>query len=52
LAAFGATLQRVIGQLQVAPVANEITVGLELPKTLPLEVVVIEGHAVFARRED
>jgi DDE_Tnp_1-associated len=39
LAAFSTTLQGVIGQLRVAPEANEITAALELLKTLPLEGV-------------
>jgi hypothetical protein len=36
LAAFSARLQGVIGQLKVAPEANEITAALELLKILPL----------------
>jgi hypothetical protein len=36
-AAFSASLQGVIGQLRVAPEANEITAALELLKTLPLK---------------
>jgi hypothetical protein len=39
LAAFSASLQGVIGQLRVAPEANEITAALELLKTLPLKGV-------------
>ena len=35
LAAFSAKLQGVIGQLRVAPEANEITAALELLRTLP-----------------
>jgi predicted transposase YbfD/YdcC len=41
LAAFSASLQGVIGQLRVAPEANEITAALELLKTLPLKGVTI-----------
>jgi hypothetical protein len=37
LAAFSARLQGVIGQLRVAPEANEITTALDLLKTLPLK---------------
>jgi hypothetical protein len=51
LAAFSAKLQGVIGQLQVAPEANEITAALELLKTLPLAGVIITGDAMFTQRE-
>jgi DDE_Tnp_1-associated/Transposase DDE domain len=51
LAAFSATLQGVIGQLRVAPEANEITAALQLLKTLPLDGVVITGDAMFTQRE-
>jgi len=51
LAAFSATLRGVIGQLRVAPEANEITAALQLLKTLPLDGVVITGDALFAQRE-
>ena len=51
LAAFSATLQGVIGQLRVAPEANEITAALQLLKTLPLDGVVITGDAMFTERE-
>jgi len=51
LAAFSATLQGVIGQLRVAPEANEITAALELLKTLPLKGVIITGDAMFTQRE-
>jgi hypothetical protein len=50
LAAFSASLQGVIGQLQVAPEANEITAALELLKTLPLRGVTITGDAIFTQR--
>ena len=51
LAAFSARLQGVIGQLRVAPEANEITAALELLKTLPLAGVIITGDAMFTQRE-
>jgi hypothetical protein len=51
LAALSATLQGVIGQLRVAPEANEITAALQLLKTLPLDGVVITGDAMFTQRE-
>ena len=51
LAAFSATLQGVIGQLRVAPEANEITAALQLLKTLPLDGVIITGDAMFTQRE-
>jgi hypothetical protein len=51
LAAFSATLQGVIGQLRVAPEANEITAALQLLKMLPLDGVVITGDAMFTQRE-
>jgi hypothetical protein len=50
LAAFSAGLQGVIGQLRVAPEANEITAALELLKTLPLKGVTITGDAIFTQR--
>jgi hypothetical protein len=50
LAAFSASLQGVIGQLQVAPEANEITAALELLKILPLKGVTITGDAIFTQR--
>jgi predicted transposase YbfD/YdcC len=51
LAAFSATPQCVIGQLQVAPEANEITAASELVKTLPLDGVIINGDAIFTQSE-
>jgi hypothetical protein len=51
LAAFSAKLQGVIGQLRVAPEANEITAALELLRTLPLAGVIITGDAMFTQRE-
>ena len=50
LAAFSASLQGVIGQLRVAPEANEITAALELLKTLPLKGVTITGDAIFTQK--
>jgi Transposase DDE domain len=50
LAAFSAGLQGVIGQLRVAPEANEITAALELLKTLPLHGVTITGDAIFTQK--
>jgi hypothetical protein len=50
LSAFSARLQGVIGQLRVAPEANEITAALELLKTLPLQGVTITGDAIFTQR--
>jgi hypothetical protein len=50
LAAFSASFQGVIGQLRVAPEANEITAALKLQKTLPLKVVTITGDAIFTQR--
>jgi DDE_Tnp_1-associated/Transposase DDE domain len=51
LAAFSASLQGVIGQLAVAPEANEITAALQLLKTLPLRGAVITGDAMFTQTE-
>lgn len=51
LAAFSGKLQGVIGQLRVAPEANEITAALELLKILPLDGVTITGDAIFTQRE-
>lgn len=50
LAAFSAGLQGVIGQLRVAPEANEITAALELLKTLPLKGITITGDAMFTQK--
>jgi DDE family transposase len=49
LAAFSERLQGVIGQLRVAPEANEITAALTLLKTLPIEGAIISGDAIFAQ---
>ena len=51
LAAFSASLKGVIGQLRVAPDANEITAALAMLKTLPLAGVTITGDAIFTQRE-
>lgn len=51
LAAFSDHLAGVIGQLRVAPEANEITAAVELLKTLPLRGVIITGDAMFTQRE-
>lgn len=51
LAAFSTKLQGVIGQLRVAPEANEITAALELLKTLPLAGMIVTGDAIFTQRE-
>jgi hypothetical protein len=50
LAAFCRSLQGVIGQLRVAPDANEITAALELLKGLSLDGVLVTGDAEFAQR--
>lgn len=51
LAAFASRLGAVIGQLRVAPEANEITAALALLKSLPLEGVIVTGDAVFCQRD-
>lgn len=51
LAAFCCSLRGVIGQLRVAPDANEITAALELLKGLSLDGVLVTGDAEFAQRE-
>jgi predicted transposase YbfD/YdcC len=51
LAAFSATLQGVIGQMRVAPEANEITAALELLRALSLDGVIITGDAIFTQKE-
>jgi DDE_Tnp_1-associated len=51
LAAFNATLQGVIGQMRVAPEANEITAALELLRALSLDGVIITGDAIFTQKE-
>jgi len=50
LAAFASRLGAVIGQLQVAPDANEITAALVLLKGLPLNGTIITGDAIFCQR--
>ena len=49
LAAFGASLQGVTGQLRVPPESDEITAALEPLKALPLKGGVITGDAVFTQ---
>lgn len=51
LAAFCRSLQGVIGELRVAPDANEITAALTLLKGLSLEGALVTGDAAFAQRE-
>ena len=51
LAAFAEKLSGVVGQLRVAPEANEITAALELLKSLPLSGTLVSGDAMFAHRE-
>jgi len=50
VAAFASQLGAVIGQVQVAPEADEITAALALLKSLPLGGAVITGDAVFCQR--
>ena len=50
VAAFADRLSAVIGQLRVAPGANEITAALALLKSLPLEGTIITGDAEFCQR--
>jgi hypothetical protein len=50
-AAFSAVLGGVIGQLQLAPDANEITAALELLEPLPLTGGGVTGDAMFTQRE-
>lgn len=50
VAAFASRLGAVIGQLQVAPEANEITAALALLKSLPLEGALVTGDAEFCQR--
>lgn len=50
VAAFAGRLAAVIGQLRVAPGANEITAALALLKSLPLEGAIVTGDAEFCQR--
>jgi Transposase DDE domain len=50
LAAFASELGAVIGQLQVAPDANEITAALALLRSLPLQGTTVTGDAEFCQR--
>jgi hypothetical protein len=51
LAAFSDALGGVIGQLQLAPDANEITAALDLLKALPLAGGIVTGDAIFTQKE-
>ena len=51
LSAFAAGLSAVIGDLAVAPDANEITAAMTLLKGLPLEAAIVSGDAIFTQRE-
>ena len=50
VSAFASNLCGVIGQLQAAPDANEITAALILLKGLPLQGAVVTGDAMFCQR--
>lgn len=50
VSAFASRLGAVIGQLRVAPDANEITAALALLKSLPLEGAIVTGDAAFCQR--
>lgn len=50
VAAFASRLEAVIGQMRVAPGANEITAALALLKSLPLEGAIVTGDAEFCQR--
>ena len=50
VSAFASSLGGVIGQLQVAPDANEITAALTLLKGLPLQGAIVTGDAMFCQR--
>ena len=50
VSAFASGLGGVIGQLQVAPDANEITAALTLLKGLPLQGATVTGDAMFCQR--
>src|SRR3982751_1247157 len=50
VAAFASQLGAVIGQVQVAPEADEITAALALLKSLPLAGAIITGDAAFCPR--
>ena len=49
--AFASQLSAVVGDLEVAPDANEIVAALALFKQLPLEGAIITGDASFCQRE-
>ncbi len=50
VAAFASRLGAVIGQLRLAPGANEITAALALLKSLPLDGAIVTGDAEFCQR--
>ncbi len=50
VAAFASRLGAVIGQLRLAPGANEITAALALLKSLPLDGAIVTGDAAFCQR--
>src|SRR3954454_9506109 len=50
VAAFTSQLGAVIGQVQMAPEADEITAALVLLKSLPLAGAIITGDAAFCQR--
>ena len=50
VAAFASQLGAVIGQVQMAPEADEITAALALLKSLPLAGAIITGDAAFCQR--
>jgi hypothetical protein len=50
LSAFATGLAAVIGDLEVAPEANEVTAALTLLKGLPLEGAIVTGDAIFTQR--
>ena len=50
MAAFASQLGAVIGQVQMAPEADEITAALALLKSLPLAGAIVTGDAAFCQR--
>lgn len=51
LSAFAADLSVVVGDLTVAPDANEISAALVLLKGLPLDGAIVTGDAIFTQKE-
>lgn len=51
VSAFASQLSAVVGDLEVAPDANEIVAALTLLKQLPLEGAIVTGDAIFCQRE-